>query len=176
MSGGFTIRPATRADAAAIAAIYAHHVLYGTATFETVPPGAAEMTARVAEGLDAGWPWLVADESDGAIAGYAYAAQFRPRAAFRHACEDSIYLRHDRLGQGIGTALLAALIEAAQVSGFRQMIAGITGGETASIAMHARAGFREVGRLAGVGHKGGRWLDLVYMQRALGAGDEEAPA
>lgn len=177
MSEGFTIVPATPADAPAIAAIYAHHVRHGTATFETVPPDAAEITARMVEGQAAGWPWLVAHSLDnGEIAGYAYAAQFRPRAAFRHACEDSIYLRHDRLGQGLGTALLAALIDAAEASGFRQMIAGITGSEPASIALHARAGFREVGRLASVGWKHGRWLDVVYLQRALGAGDGEPPA
>ena len=176
MSEGFTISPAILADAPAIAAIYAHHVLHGTATFETVPPGPAEIAARMAEALGSGWPWLIARDADGgAIAGYAYAGQFRPRAAFLHTCEDSIYLRHDRLGRGMGTALLAALIDAAEASGFRQMIAGITGSEPASIAMHARAGFREVGWLAGVGYKHGRWLDLVYMQRALGAGDTQGP-
>ena len=176
MEQRFTIVPATLADAPAIAAIYAHHVLHGTATFDIEAPDAAQMAERMDAGLRAGWPWLVAYETgDASIAGYAYAAQFRPRQGFRFACENSIYLRHGRQGRGLGTALLAALIAAAQACGFRQMIAGITGGEAVSLAMHEKAGFRETGRLPAVGRKHGRWLDLIYMQRALGDGDAQEP-
>ena len=178
------IAPATLADAARIAAIYAHHVRHGTASWEVDPPTVAEMAARMARVQGQGWPWLVArgaaGTGEGEVLGYAYAAQFNPRAGYRYACEDSIYLRHDALGQGIGTALLAALIAASQAWGFRQMIAGIAGSEPASVALHKRAGFAEVARLRSVGRKHGQWLDVIYMQRALGQGDaappEEEPA
>ena len=132
------------------------------------------MAARIAKVLGEGWPWLVA-RGDGQVLGYAYAAQYNLRVGYRYACEDSIYLRHDALGQGIGTALLAALIEACEAWGFRQMIAGIAGSEPASVALHARAGFAQVARLRSVGRKHGQWLDVIYMQRALGPGDAAPP-
>ncbi len=169
------ITGATLADAPGIAAIYAHHVLHGTASWEIVPPTPDEMAERLAKVLGEGWPWLVARDVDGAMLGYAYAAQFNPRAGYRYACEDSIYLRHDALGRGIGTALLKALIEASEAWGFRQMVAGIAGSEPASVALHARAGFVEVARLRSMGRKHGQWLDVIYMQRALGAGDTTPP-
>lgn len=170
-----TISPAALADAPQIAEIYAHHVLHGTATWEVVPPVAAEMATRMAGVLGAGWPWLVARDTSGAVLGYAYAAQYNPRAGYRYACENSIYLRHDQLGRGIGTALLAALIADCAACGFRQMVAGIAGSQPASIAVHARAGFAEVARLTSVGRKHGRWLDVIYMQRSLGLGDTAPP-
>lgn len=166
---------ATLADAAEIAAIYAHHVLHGTASWEIVPPTPDDMGTRLAKVLGEGWPWLVARDADGTILGYAYAAQYNPRAGYRYACEDSIYLRHDALGRGIGTLLLAALIEASEDWGFRQMVAGIAGSEPASVALHARAGFVEVARLRSMGRKHGQWLDVIYMQRALGPGDTTPP-
>lgn len=170
------IVPATLADAPAIAEIYAHHVRHGTASFELDPPDEAEIAARMAKGLGQGWPWLAARGADGAVLGYAYAAQLHSRPGYRFACEDSIYIRHDALGQGIGTALLAALIDAATASGFRQMLALIAGTEPASIALHARAGFVRCGLQRGVGWKRGRWIDVIHMQRALGEGEGSAPA
>ena len=169
------IAPATLADTSQIAAIYAHHVLHGTASWEITPPDAAEMAARMGKVLGEGWPWLVAHGGDRELLGYAYAAQYNPRSGYRFACEDSIYLRHDVLGRGIGTALLAALIEACEALGFRQMIAGIAGSQPASVALHARAGFAEVARLHSVGRKHGQWLDVIYMQRSLGLGDTVPP-
>ena len=144
----FAITPATMADALAIAAIYEHHVLHGTASFETEPPSAEEMGQRLAKVLSAGSPWLVARSPVGEVLGYAYASQFRDRAAYRFAAEDSIYIRHDRRGQGVGAALLAALIPACEAAGFRQLFAVIGGAEPASIALHARAGFTMAGRTA----------------------------
>lgn len=176
MHSGFTIVPATPGDAAAVAAIYAHHVLHGTASWEVVPPPAEEIAERMAKVQDNGWPWLVARDADGDIVGYAYAAQYNPRAGYRYACENSIYIRHDRLGRGIGTALLTALLEACETCGFRQVVAGIAGTEAASVALHARAGFVEMGRLKSVGRKHGQWLDVLYMQRALGPGDSLPPS
>lgn len=169
-----TIRPATPADAAGVAAIYAHHVAHGTASFDTVPRTEAETAARIAECGQRGWPFLVA-EGGGHVIGYAYATQFRDRPAYLSTCENSIYIAPAHLGQGVGTALLAALVEAAEQAGFRQMIAVIGGAEPASVALHSRAGFTEAGRMRSVGRKFGRWLDTLYMQRALGAGDAEAP-
>jgi phosphinothricin acetyltransferase len=114
-------------------------------------------------------------ELDGTVIGYAYATQFRDRPAYRTTCENSIYLDPAHLGQGVGTLLLDALIDAATAAGFRQMIAVIGGAEPASVALHARAGFVETGRMLSVGRKHGRWLDTLYMQRRLGAGDSIPP-
>ncbi len=169
------IAPATLADATAVAAIYAHHVIHGTASFETAAPDVAEITARMARVIDAGAPWLVA-RGEGEIVGYGYAAQFRDRPAYQFACENSIYIRDDCRGQGIGRALLALLIVAAERAGFRQMIAVIGGAEPASERLHAACGFTEAGRMRGVGRKHGRWLDTLYMQRPLGAGADEPSA
>lgn len=162
------IRPATPADAAAIAAIYAPQVLAGTASFETAAPDAAEMTARLARVQDRGWPWLV-DDSGGTIRGYAYATQFRDRAAYAHTCENSIYVAADAHRQGVGRALLLALCDAARAAGFREMIAVIGDGthNHGSTGLHAACGFQSAGTLTNVGLKFGRRLDVVYMQKSL---------
>ena len=162
-----TVRNATPDDAPSIAAIYAHHVLHGTATFDLDPPDAAFWRDKIADMAARGWPFIVADEGAGAI-GYAYAAQFRDRPAYREACEDSIYIAPDAMGRGVGRALLAALLDGAMAAGFREMIAVIGGAEPASVAVHARLGFIETGRLRDVGIKFGRRLDTLYMQRSLG--------
>lgn len=161
------IRAATPADAEAIAAIYAHHVLHGTATFDTEPPSAATWRDKIDSMIERGWPFLVAGDPFG-VSGYAYAAQFRDRPAYAVTCEDSIYVAPERIGQGIGASLLDALIIAARHAGFEQMIAVIGGAEPASVALHTRAGFVEAGRMRGVGRKFGQVLDTLYMQRALG--------
>lgn len=161
-----TIRPACPADAQAIAAIYEWHVANGTATFDTTAPDAATWAAKTSDFATRGFPFLIAEREGGVLA-YAYAARFRDRAAYAHTCEDSIYVAHDGRGQGIGTALLLALIAAAHASGFQQMIAVIGGGEPASVALHTRCGFVHAGRMRNVGFKFGRLLDTVYMQRDL---------
>lgn len=170
------IAPATPDDVAEIAAIYAHHVVHGTASYETAAPTPADMATRLAKVTGAGWPWLTARGNEGELLGYAYASQFRDRAAYRFACENSIYIRHDRRGQGVGKALLTALLAAAEASGFRQMIAVIGGAEAGSVALHAACGFAHAGRMHAIGRKHGRWLDTVYMQIALGPGDSLPPA
>jgi phosphinothricin acetyltransferase len=169
------IRPARDADLAAMQAIYAHHVLTGLATFEEVPPNAAEMAVRRADVLARGLPWIVAEDA-GRILGYAYAAPYRLRSAYRFAVEDSIYLDPAATGRGIGGRLLAALIEASTAVGARQMLAVIgDSGNAASIAVHAKAGFVHAGGFRSVGFKFGRWVDTVMMQRALGPGDGTLP-
>lgn len=170
------IRDARPDDVEAITDIYAHHVLHGTGTFEEVPPSAEEMANRIAEVQRQGWAWLVAEDEGGRILGYAYFAQFRPRSAYRYAAEDSVYVRDDVRGQGVGKALVAALLQRAAAAGFRQMFAVIGDSENAgSIGLHASLGFRQVGVLKAAGVKFGRWLDVVFMQRAIGAGDRDVP-
>ena len=175
MDPSVTIAAAVAADAAEIAAIYAHHVVHGTASYEIEPPSVGEMSARLERVLAARWPWLVARDAEGAVLGYAYATQFRDRAAYRFVCENSVYIRDDRRGEGLGRALLALLIVAAERAGFRQMIAVIGGAEPASERLHAACGFVTAGRLTGVGRKNGTWLDTLYMQRALAQGDSTPP-
>lgn len=167
------IRAACPADAPAIAAIYAHHVRHGTATFDTEPPPVDYWTDKIETLTSRNWPFLVA-EAEGEVAGYAYATQFRDRAAYARTCEDSIYVRPAWHGRGIGAALLDALCDAAVESGFHEMIAVIGGGEPASVALHAKAGFRHAGRMERVGEKFGRLLDTVYMQRTIQTGQKNA--
>ncbi len=163
------IRPATLDDAAAIAAIYAHHVLHGFGTFEEVPPPLAEMASRVSAVQTAGHPWLVAEGEDGAVTGYAYASQFRPRSGYRFAVEDSVYVAPGAQGRGHGRRLLQAVIEACAAQGRRQMTAAVgDSANLASIRLHQALGFETVGVLPGLGFKQGRWLDVVFLQRALG--------
>jgi len=168
-----TIRSARTEDAEAIAAVYAHHVLHGTASFEEEPPTAAFWQDKIGAVLSKNWPFLVA-EIDGEVVGYAYATQFRDRPAYAHTCENSIYVHHQCVGLGIGRQLLEQLIAAARDAGFRQMIGVIGGGEPASVALHRACGFGEAGRMRSVGFKFGKWLDTVYVQRSLI--DEAPPA
>ena len=169
------IRPASDADLADIQSIYAHHVLHGTGTFEEVPPSLEEMTQRFKAGAARGWAWLVAADETGVL-GYAYYAQIRDRTAYRFTAEDSIYVREDVRGQGVGKALVLRLLDEAERAGFRQMVAVIGDSENiGSVGMHASLGFHHVGTLRATGLKFGRWLDTVYMQRALGAGDNDMP-
>ena len=169
------LRPALRTDAAAIAAIYAPHVLNSLATFEEVPPDADEIARRLDDVLGRGLPYLVAEQG-GAVVGYAYAAPYRTRSAYRFSIEDSIYVAADRPGQGIGSALLAALIERCTALGYRQMIAVIgDSGNEASIGLHARHGFMPAGVMRSIGFKLGRWVDSVMMVRPLGDGNRTLP-
>jgi len=169
------VRASIEADVARCAEIYAHHVLHGTASFEVDPPDLAEMKRRRAAVLDIGLPHVVA-EREGRIMGYAYAGNWRPRPAYKFSVEDSIYIDKDAVGQGVGKALLPALIEQCTALGRRQMVAVI--GDSAqmpSIRLHASCGFEMVGTLKNIGFKFGRWLDAVLMQRELGVGGAEPP-
>jgi len=168
------IREVREKDAAAVAAIYGHHVLHGTASYDLEPPSVEDTAAKIRRITKQGWPFLV-DEQDAGVRGYAYVTQFRDRPAYAWTCETSIYVHPKWLGQGIGKSLLAELCGRAEICGFRQIVGVIGGAEPASIALHAACGFREVGRLHAAGWKQGRWLDNVYMQRALGKGSSEPP-
>jgi phosphinothricin acetyltransferase len=174
------LRPARSADAAAIAALYGHHVRTGRASFELTAPDAAELARRIAAVQEAGLPYLVAEleTPEGAVlAGFAYAGPYRPRPAYRFTVEDSVYVDPACQGRGIGRSLLSAVIDAATAAGRRQMIAVI--GDSAnhgSIGLHRALGFAQVGCLTGVGWKHETWLDTVFMQRALGIGADSPPA
>ena len=169
------VRPAAPADIPAITRIYAHAVRHGTASFELDPPDEAEMLRRQRTLLDAGYPYLVA-ESDGAVAGYAYAGPYRARPAYRFSVENSIYIAPDMHRRGIGRVLLERLIAECETRGYRLMIAVIgDSAQTPSIELHRAAGFKLVGALEGVGYKFDRWLDTVLMQRALGKGRSAPP-
>jgi L-amino acid N-acyltransferase YncA len=172
---GVLIRPAGPGDIAAITRIYTHAVEHGTATFEIEPPDEAEMAQRQQALLSRNYPYLAAEHS-GMVLGYAYAGPYRPRRAYDWCIEDSIYIAPEFHRQGIGRLLLARLVSAAEEAGFRQMVAVIgDSAQTASIAVHAAAGFTHVGTLRAVGFKHGRWLDTVLMQRPLGRGDTTPP-
>ncbi len=169
------LRAAEPQDVPAIQAIYAHHVLHGLGTFEEVPPSPAEMAERIAAVVGRDLPWLVA-EQDGQVLGYAYAGPFRTRAAYRFTVEDSVYVAEAARGQGLGKALLQAIIAECEGQGLRQMV-GVIGdsGNAASIALHKACGFELRATVPAVGWKFGRWVDVVWMQRALGPGAEAAP-
>jgi phosphinothricin acetyltransferase len=159
-------RAATIADAAFCAALYAPHVRKGTGTFEIDPPDALEMAARIDRVLSRGWPWLVREAADGRLLGYAYATQFRDRAAYAHTAETSVYVAEGEGGRGHGRALMNALLEACRHAGFQSFVAVVgDSGNTVSLALHRSLGFREVGTLKGVGRKFGWHLDVVILQR-----------
>lgn len=169
------IRPATDADAEALAAIYGDAVLHGFGTFEEVPPTAEEMAARRRAIAERGLPYLVAEDG-GEVLGFAYAAPFRPRAAYRYTLEDSVYVAPQAKGRGVGRAVLSAVIAACEALGVRQLMAVI--GDSAnegSIGLHRSLGFEQMGVGRSVGFKHGRWVDIVHMQKALNGGDTCPP-
>ena len=169
------VRAASEADAPAVAAIYGHHVLHGFGTFEEVPPTDAEMASRIASVRGHGLPYLVA-EAGGAAIGFAYAAPFRPRAAYRYTAEDSVYIHPDHLGRGVGRALVSEVIAACEALGLRQLVAVIGDSANAgSIGLHRSLGFVDAGVGRSLGFKHGRWVDIVWMRKALNGGDLGTP-
>lgn len=172
----YTIRPSRDEDMATITAIYGHHVLHGTGTFETEPPSEADMTNRRADVLAKGLPYLVAEDS-GQVLGFAYCNWFKPRPAYRYSAEDSIYVAPGVHRQGLGRALLDALCQQAEALGVRKMLAVIGDSANAgSIGVHSALGFTHTGTVRSCGWKFGRWLDVVLMEKSLGEGDSTPPA
>lgn len=169
------IRPAEARDAQALADIYGHAVRTGLGTFETEPPDAAAMEARRVDVQGRGLPFLVA-EADGRVLGYAYASPFRMRAGYRYTAEDSVYVAPDAAGRGVGKAVLAPVIAACEAAGVRQLVAVIgDSGNAASIGLHTSLGFEHAGVGRSLGYKHDRWVDIVWMQKALGGGDTTTP-
>jgi phosphinothricin acetyltransferase len=159
------IRPAAPDDLRAIDDIYNHYVVHSTCTWQ-----------RDIEPLEARGAWFAAHgpahpvtvvEQDGEVVGWGALSTFRARWGYRHTVENSVYVRHDRHGRGLGSALLADLIDRAAVLGHHTIIAGISADQERSIALHRRFGFVEVARMREVGHKHDRWIDLVFLQRML---------
>jgi phosphinothricin acetyltransferase len=170
------VRPAGVEDLPAVHSIYAHHVLHGLASFEEEPPSVEELGRRYRDVIGRGLPYLVA-EYGAEIAGYGYCAPYRPRSAYRHTLEDSIYIRQDMTGRGLGKRLLEELLRRCEGLGYRQVVAVIgDSANQASIGVHAACGFMRVGTLRSVGFKFGRWVDSVFMQRPLGPGDGSPPS
>ena len=169
------IRPSRDEDITAITAIYAHHVLHGTGTFETEPPSAADMANRRADVLSKGLPYLVAEE-DGEILGFAYGNWFKPRPAYRYSVEDSVYLAPGLDRKGLGRALLAELLTHCEAAGIRKVMAIIGDSANAgSVGVHRALGFTQVGIVEACGWKFGAWRDIVIMQKTLGPGSSELP-
>jgi phosphinothricin acetyltransferase len=169
------VRPAAPADLPAIQAIYAHHVLHGLASFEEVPPSVDEMRRRYEDVARQGLPYLAAEET-GEVLGYGYCTLYRTRSAYRYTLEDSIYVKQGLHGKGIGKAVLKELIARCVALNYRQIIAVIGDSANAgSIRLHASLGFVRAGLLRSTGFKFGRWVDSVYMQLPLGAGDGTKP-
>jgi phosphinothricin acetyltransferase len=169
------IRDSTAADMVVVQDIYAHHVRHGLASFEEIAPDLKELVSRRESVLALDLPYIVA-EIEGHIVGYSYATLYRTRSAYRHSLEDSVYVRDGLAGQGIGRALLTALIDRCSAGPWRQIIAVIGDSANASsIELHRKLGFREIGTIEAVGFKFGRWVDSVLMQRALGPGSSTLP-
>jgi L-amino acid N-acyltransferase YncA len=170
------IRPSSAGDLAALTAIYGWHVRHGTGTFEVDPPSEADMARRRDDVLDKGLPYLVLEDG-GAVAGYAYANQFRPRPAYRFCLEDSVYVAPDKAGRGFGRLLLTELLARCEAAGARQMLAVIGDSQNdGSIGVHRALGFAHTGTIRAAGWKFERWLDVVVMQRSLGPGAAKAAA
>ncbi|MET7466299.1 N-acetyltransferase family protein [Nonomuraea sp. NPDC005501] len=162
-----TLRPLSEADLPAVAAIYAHYVDRTVATFDETPPGVEDWRGKTAAITGAGLPFLVTEE-DGEVTGFAYAGPFRPKPAYRHTVEDTIYLAPGATGRGLGRLLLGELIERAARARARQMVAVIAdSGDPASLRLHTAFGFEQAGRLRGVGFKHDRWIDTILLQLTL---------
>ena len=169
------LRDSLPSDCEMIQKIYSHHVLYGTASFEIIPPTVEEIIARRQAVLEKALPYIVA-QREGVVVGYAYATMYRARPAYRFTVENSVYVQEGLAGEGIGSKLLMDLIRRCEQAGFRQMIAVIGDSSPASVALHKRHGFEQVGLFRSVGYKAGAWRDTAMLQLALGAGDQQPPA
>ena len=170
------IRSSRDDDVPAVTAIYAHHVLHSSGTFETEAPGQAVMAARRSDVLAKGLPYLVV-EQDAQIKGFAYGTWFKPRPAYRYSVEDSIYLAPGAHRNGLGRALLAELLARCEAVGIRKVMAVIGDSANAgSVGVHLALGFTQVGIIEACGWKFGAWRDIVVMQKTLGAGCTTPPA
>jgi len=169
-ASGPTIRDGSVTDAAACAAIYEPYVTGTAITFETEPPGAAEMAERIAVALDT-HAWVVFEE-DGRVRGYAYGGPFRSRAAYRWSCEVSVYVELGRRRTGAGRQLYAVLLQRLARRGFRTAVAGTTLPNDASVGLHRAMGFHPVGTYRDIGYKFDAWHDVFWTQRPLAAVDD----
>lgn len=175
MNMDLTVRAAVLDDAAVVAELYTPYVLESTATFESEPPESDEWARRILEALDRNYPFLVVEDAGGRVVAFGFAQRYGPRIGYRYSVETTTFVHRECLGRGIGTVVVGALVEACEARGYRQAFAVIAESEPASVVVHARAGYRPVGTLAGAGWKHGRWLDVFLMQRQLGEGNSSLP-
>lgn len=161
------IRPVQPTDAPALTAIYNHYVAKSTATFETQPIDASELARRIEHIRTAPLPWLVLTNNADTPLGYAYAAPWKPRAAYRHTVETSIYLHPDHTRRGLGPPLYNALLSELRALPVRAALAGLALPNDPSVKLHERLGFAHVGTLHAVGWNFNHWIDVGYWQRAL---------
>lgn len=161
-----TIRPATADDAAACADIYGFYVRHTHISFESEPPSTEEMARRIATS-SARHAWLVAQEADGDVVGFAYAAPYSSREAYRWSAETSVYLEAGRRRTGAGRALYEALFERLAERGIRRLVAGLAMPNDASLGLHVALGFEVVGTLRRIGWKHGQWRDVMRLQKDL---------
>jgi phosphinothricin acetyltransferase len=157
------IRFVTLDDAAQLAEIYNYYIETSHATFEVDTIDAAEMKDRIGETLEKNYPFFVCEES-GEILGYAYGRMFRPRRAYRHSIEVSVYIKNGEEGKGIGTALYQKLFAEISQRDFHVIIAGISLPNDASVKLHEKFGFEKVAHFREVGFKFGRWIDVAYWE------------
>jgi L-amino acid N-acyltransferase YncA len=153
-------------DASALTQIYNPYVLDSVITFEEQVVADEQMAERVREVLDSGLPWLVC-EDDGGVRGFAYAAKWKRRCAYRHSAEVTVYLQQDATGHGLGSQLYADLLQRLRAGKLHVAIGGIALPNPASVALHERLGFRKVAHFAEVGFKFERWIDVGYWQLVL---------
>jgi L-amino acid N-acyltransferase YncA len=167
-----TVRPANELDLEPIREIYNHAVLHSTCTADYEPRPVAAQREWYEQRVRAGYPVLVAEDVTGVAAerrvvGWSAIGAYHARVGYRFSCEDSVYVAPDRRGQGIGALLLSPLIEAARERGMHAVLAAIDSENEASIRLHQRFGFAEVGRFPQLITKFDRWLDVVYLQLLL---------
>ncbi|WP_306231471.1 GNAT family N-acetyltransferase [Agrococcus beijingensis] len=164
----FTIRPAEARDLPVVRDIYRHYVLNSTVTFDEKPKSLPQWRRTLREAAELNLAFLVAESATGTVLGYALVQPWKQRAAYRYTVESSVYLAPAAGGRGLGRALMEALIETTRARGVREMIAVIADqGADASVALHEKLGFEEIGRMGRVGHKFGRDLGIVLLQKSL---------
>jgi phosphinothricin acetyltransferase len=169
------VRDAALTDVSIITEIYRESVLNGIGTYELEAPSETEMTSRFNTIIAQNYPYLIAEDENGGVLGYAYASPFRTRPAYRYLAEDSIYVSADARGLGVGAILLDALLSRTAELGIRQIVAVIGGANPASVALHEKAGFKHTGLMPASGLKFGKWVDTVLMQLELGEGADTIP-
>jgi len=160
------IRAAVHEDAAATAQIYNHYVLTTTVSFEEHPIDPAEQLARMKSSEIANLPWLVAESND-RVEGYAYASLWRPRSAYRHSVEVTVYVDPQSVGRGVGVRLYTKLFDFLRQRKFRTALATIALPNEASIALHEKFGMRKAAHFAEIGYKMNRWIDVGVWQASL---------
>ena len=166
MNENFVIRDVKASDAAAITRIYNPYILDTVITFEENPITAEEIESRITTILNLGYPYIVA-EQEGQVIGYAYAGQWRTRAAYKHTVETSIYLEQTLRGQGLGKILYKDLLKRLKELDVHVVLGGITLPNPVSVALHEKLGFKEVAHFKEVGYKFGRWLDVGFWRLNL---------